>query len=231
MASTKTNTNGKATQRRIRITIADDHAIVRQGLRHLIEDEGDIEICADVESPDEALDAIKQFNPDVAVMDLTFEGVSGFGALRDIKTRHPNVHILVLSMHDEGYYAERCLRNGAAGYIMKQEAPDQIIKAIRKVARGQIYLSERMASRLLDTFLGRDADSMGSPVESLTDRELQVFELLGQGLGSRKVAERLHLSIKTIESHRANIMAKLKIADANELIKHAVRWVEDQKTA
>ena len=214
-----------AKQARTRIVIADDHAIVRRGLCDLIAHEADLEVCAEAATPHETIEAIESRDPDVAVLDLMFAGVTGFDLLRDIKARF-SVRTLILSMHDESYYAERCLRAGASGYIMKQEASDQIVRAIRIVAQGKIYLSENISGKLLHVF--RDGKPAPTGVDRLTDRELQVFELLGQGMTTRQIAGALHLSVKTVETHRLNIMSKLTIANPNELIKKAVHWVKDE---
>lgn len=208
-----------------RVLLVDDHAIVRRGLHDLIDDEDGLSVCAEADSPTEAIQIIDRASPDVAVVDLNYGGNMGLELIKDITARYPDVRVLVLSMYDESDYAERCLRAGALGYIMKQEAPNQIIKAIRRVSEGRNFLSGEMQDRLVDVLLGKQK-KVTSMIDLLSDRELEVVELLGQGLTTREVAERLHLSVKTIDSHRSNIMAKLKLANANELIKYAVRWVD-----
>ncbi len=216
-----------AKQRHTRVVIADDHAIVRQGLRDLISHEPDLDVCAEAATPAEALDAIARFEPEVVLLDLMFDGVSVFELLRQITSSFPNVRILVLSMHDELYYAERCLRAGAKGFIMKQQAPDQIVRAIREVAEGRIHLSDQMSGKLLNVYLDGRPDAERTGIETLTDRELQVFELIGKGMTTRGIGDVPHLSIKTVETHRLNVMSKLAVSNANELIRTAaVHWVE-----
>jgi DNA-binding NarL/FixJ family response regulator len=219
-----------APRRRMRILVVDDHSIVRRGLRDLIAQEVDLEVCAEAANPKEAIAAIELEKPDVALIDLMMDGVSGFDFLKTLKEQYAAVRVLVLSMHDESYYAERCMRAGARGYIMKQEASDQIVKAIRTVADGRIHLSEEMSGKLLNVFLEGKSDRKSSSIERLSDRELQVFELLGQGQTTRSIAEKLHLSIKTVETHRLNIMSKLRIENPNELIRKAVHWVESGRS-
>lgn len=218
-------------KQQIRVIVADDHSIVRRGLCELLNATDDIEVVADVGTPNEAIDAIEKHHPDVALLDLQYEGVKSFDMLKDIRSRCPQVRTLILSMHDESHYAERCIRAGAMGYVMKNEAADNILSAIRKVKQGQLYLSDTMSGRMLNVLLergGNPAASERTVVDVLTDRELQVFELLGQGMTTREVAQRLHLSVKTIETHRLNIMSKLQIPNPNELIRRAVQWVDSE---
>jgi len=171
------------------------------------------------------LEAIKQHPLDVAIIDLTLEGIGGLELVKQVRITNPELHLLVLSMHDESLYAERVLRAGARGYIMKQEGTDRLITAIRTILRGEIYVSERMASRMLGSIVGGRSSDSRMPLDRLSDRELEVFELLGKGMGTRQVAERLCVSIKTIESHREHIKLKLQLKNASELIQHATQWV------
>ncbi len=218
--------NGDGTQSSIiRILIVDDHPIVRRGLLGMINQEPDLRVVAEAQSFHEALDAIKENELDLAIVDLTLEGLSGLELIKQVRASHPAMAILVLSMHDEVLYAERVLRAGAKGYIMKQEGTDRLVTAIRTIMRGEIYVSERMASRMLGKFVGGKRESGGNLLDRLSDRELEVFELLGKGMGTRQVAERLCVSIKTIESHREHIKLKLQLKNASELIQHATQWV------
>jgi len=212
-----------------RILVVDDHPVVRQGLRLLIDHESDLEVCAEAETVVDALEAITKHKPDVAVVDLSLRGTSGLELIKDIRVRHADLPVLVLSMSDESVYAERVLRAGASGYLMKEAATDEVLTALRRVLDGGIYLSDAMASRLLAQLVrGVPADG-GSPVDRLSDRELEVFGLIGRGLGTGEIARRLHLSPKTIETYRAHIKQKLNLADAAELLQHAIYYVRESE--
>ena len=209
-----------------RILLVDDHPIVRQGLSEMINQERDLLVCGTAEDVHRALDAIEKVRPDLVIADISLKGSNGIELLKNIKVRYPRTLVLVLSMHDESLYAVRALRAGAAGYIMKQEATDKVLTAIRQVLSGEIYLSERMEKKMMHQLVGGRAARTGSPIEDLSDRELEVFGLIGQGHGTRQIAEELHLSIKTIESHRAHIKEKLNLRNATELVQHAIQWRE-----
>ncbi|MGM0577520.1 MAG: response regulator transcription factor [Myxococcota bacterium] len=209
-----------------RILLVDDHPIVRKGLRSLVDSEPDLKVCAEASCADEALQVMDEELPDLAIVDVTLKSRSGIELTRQLRARHPDLPILVLSFHDETLYAQRALNAGARGYIMKDEATTRLHEAIRRVLHGRIYLSDAMTERLLEQAgAGVDAPEE-SPVERLSDRELEVFEKIGAGLGTRAIAEQLHLSIKTIESYRANIKQKLQLGNAAELVQQAVLWVE-----
>ena len=212
-----------------RLLIVDDHPIMRQGLAQLINNEADLAVCCEAATAGEALAAIAASPPDLVLADLSLPDKGGLELIKDIQALHPGLPVLVLSMHDEAIYAERVLRAGARGYIMKQEGAAKVMEGIRQVLNGQVCVSEKMSARILDIFSGRRTANSRSPVERLTDREFEVFELLGQGKSSRQIAEQLHLSIKTVEVHRANIKQKLQLTTAPELIRYAVRWVETQE--
>jgi DNA-binding NarL/FixJ family response regulator len=184
-----------------------------------------------MDSAEEALGAIEDLAPNLAVVDISLPGMSGMELIKHLQSRTPDVRILVVSRHDESLYAERCIRAGARGYVMKQEAGDAIVNAIRTVLDGRIFVSEEINERLLQSMAegGRDR-IMQSPLEVLSDRELEVFELTGRGDSTREIAERLHLSVKTVESYRARIKNKLNLDSANELMKHAVQWVESENS-
>jgi DNA-binding NarL/FixJ family response regulator len=206
------------------ILIVDDHPIVRHGLTQLINDEDGLNVCASAANGSEALEALKSSRPDLVIVDLSLGDESGLDLVKTLKTEHPDLPVLVLSMHDEAYYADRVLRAGAMGFIMKQEAAEQMISAIHQVLSGKVYLSEAMAASMLTRLVGREVVRGGTPVDHLTDRELQVLQLIGKGLGTRQIAEKLHLSIKTVENHREHIKAKLKLRTSSELVRYAVRW-------
>lgn len=212
----------------LRILIVDDHPIVRRGIVAMINQEPGMSVCAEAEGYHQGLDAIRQQKPDMAIIDLTLQDISGLELVKQVKAIDPQLPVLVLSMHDETLYAERVLRAGARGYIMKQEGTEKLIDAINTIMRGDIYVSERMASRMLGKLVNGKREGGTSPVDYLSDRELEVFELLGRGLGTRDVAERLCVSVKTIESHREHIKEKLRLKNATELVQHATQWVISQ---
>ncbi len=212
-----------------RVLLVDDHPIVRQGLAELIDQEPDLSVCGEAKSAAEAWQVIETSHPDIAIVDISLQDTSGIELIKDLKVRHPELPVLVLSMHDEGLYAERALRAGAKGYVMKEEATERLMAAVRRVHGGEMYLSERMSSRLLSKLVDGAHEIGSSPMERLSDRELQVFELIGRGCGTRQIAEKLHLSIKTIESHREHIKSKLKLANSAELFQHATSWVQFER--
>ncbi len=211
-----------------KIIIVDDHPIVRQGLAALINQQEDMEVCAQAADGREAMDQISKLEPDLVTIDLTLGDSGGLELVKNIKSRYPNLPMLVISIHDEALYAERVLRAGAKGYIMKQEATENVIEAIGKVLAGQVYVSESMSDRIVRSFLGGTPKGKLPAVGALSDRELEVFRLIGQGYGTRKIAEMLHLSIKTIETYRAHIKFKLELDDAAHLLQYAVQWVGSQ---
>ena len=211
---------------KLKVVLVDDHPIVRQGLAQMISREPDMEVCGEAETAAEALKAIAACHPDVAVVDLSLKGTSGLELLKDIKVRFPKLPVLVLSMYDESMYAERALRAGAKGYMMKEEATEKVLAAIRGILGGKIYLSEAMASRLLHMAVGGRTPGGVSPTERLSDRELEVFQLIGQGYGNTDIARQLHLSPKTVETYRAHIKEKLGLSGATELLQHAIHWAQ-----
>jgi DNA-binding NarL/FixJ family response regulator len=211
-----------------KILIVDDHPLVRAGLAQLISDCPDLEVCAEAADMAEALSQIDSTNPDLAIIDLSLAGGSGLDLIEHIKSRNRNILMLVASMHDEMLYAERVLAAGARGYINKQEAQESIIRAIRQVLSGKVYLSEAMTERMLSGMV--DAGPEKRDIDSLSNRELQVFELIGQGVPSSQIASQLNLSIKTIETHQAHIKRKLGLGSAHELNQRAIRWAMDQES-
>ena len=210
-----------------RILIVDDHPMMRDGLRQLIANEPDLEVCAEADNAPTALELAASAKPDIAVVDITLRSTNGLELIKDLKIRSPDTAVLALSMHDESLYAERVLRAGGRGYIMKQEGGKKIIEGIRRVLAGGVFVSDQISARILDSFSGRTQNL--SPVETLTDREFEVFQLIGQGVSTTEMADKLHVSAKTIEVHRVNIKAKLGIPTAPELIRFAVRWFESDE--
>jgi DNA-binding NarL/FixJ family response regulator len=216
-------------QTRTKVLIVDDHPMMRQGLAQLINNEPDLVACCEAESAQQALEAITIGQPELALVDISLPDKHGLELIKDLQVMHPSLPILVVSMHDESLYAERVLRAGGRGYIMKQEGGKKMMEAIRTVLRGQIYVSEQMSAKILEIFSGRRPENSRSPIEKLTDRGFEVFQLIGQGKGTRQIAEALHLSVKTVEVHRLHIKEKLNLDDAPSLVRYAVRWVETQK--
>jgi DNA-binding NarL/FixJ family response regulator len=215
---------------RRKVLLVDDHPITRQGLAQLVGNEPDLVVCGEAQDASGAITAVATLKPALVVVDLSLPGRSGLELIKDLAATHPEVFTLVLSMHDEMLYAERVLRAGARGYLMKQEGGLKVIEAIRRILEGQIYVSERMGARILEAFSGRRAGGAESPVGRFSDREFEVFQMIGEGLGTREIAGRLGLSIKTVEVHRAHLKEKLQVRDAPGLVREAVRWVEAQRT-
>jgi DNA-binding NarL/FixJ family response regulator len=208
------------------ILIVDDHPMMRDGLRQLIANEPDLEVCGEADDAPAALEMAEDCKPDIAVVDITLRSTNGLELIKDLKIRSPNTAVLALSMHDESLYAERVLRAGGRGYIMKQEGGKRIVEGIRRILGGGVFVSDNISARILNAFSG-SAQKL-SPVETLTDREFEVFQLIGQGLSTQEMADKLYVSVKTIEVHRVNIKTKLNVPTAPELIRFAVRWFESE---
>jgi len=211
---------------RRRIFLVDDHPLVREGLTKLIDQEPDLCVCAEAEDADQAYAGILRTQPDAAVVDLSLQGDSGLDLIKRLQGLSHPPPILVLSMHDEAFYAERALRAGALGYVMKRETSGKVVAALRQILRGQMYVSAAIAAQAAEKFLRTRSATSGSPVDSLTDRELEVFRRIGQGQENRRIAEDLHLSLKTVQTHCAHIKEKLGFKNATILMREAVRWVE-----
>lgn len=212
-----------------KIFIVDDHPMMREGLAAMIGREKDLAVCGEAEEAETALAAIERLKPDLVLVDITLAGRNGIELIKDLQAVQPDLLMLVISMHDEAIYAERVLRAGARGYIMKQEGGKRMMAAIRAVLNGQTYVSEKVAAKIIDIFSGRRGRSEGSPMERLTDRELEVFQLVGQALSSKEIAGQLRISAKTVEVHKANIKEKLQLKTSAELISYAARWTANQQ--
>ncbi len=213
----------------VKILIVDDHPIVRRGLAELIQSEPQFKVCGEAANAAEAIKLIDQQKPDLAVVDIALDGTDGIELIKQIKAWNDTLKVLVSSMHDESLYAERALYAGARGYINKAEATDRIVEAIHQVLAGKVYLSPTMTERLLHRVAGGDEQLEKSPVDRLSDRELEVFRLIGEGFTTRQIAERLHLSTKTIETYRDHIKTKLNLANNTQLIRQAVQWVLEDR--
>jgi DNA-binding NarL/FixJ family response regulator len=217
-----------AQQKTKRVLLVDDHPMVRERLTEVILREPDLSVCGEAEDRFQAMEKIAATHPHLVIVDLTLKGSHGMELIKDIRNQYPDLAILVVSMHDEMLHAERVIRAGAHGYITKQEATRKIMLAIRTVLNGDIYLSEKMAAQIAATAVGRAQTRPSLPVSSLSDRELCVFEMIGQGRSTRQIADELHLDMRTIETYRARIKEKLNLRDANDLLQHAIRWVQTE---
>jgi len=207
-----------------RLVIVDDHPIVRRGIQSIIAQEHDLEICGEAATATEALGVIRTAHPDAVMIDISLNGTDGIELTKSVRAEFSKLPILIMSMHDESIYAERVLRCGANGYVMKQEIADHVVNALRTILKGEIYVSTPVRQALLGRISGKAEISTGSPLDCLSDRELEVFRLIGQGQGTRQIAENLHLSVKTIETYRAHIKEKLNIDNATELVRSAVQF-------
>jgi len=211
------------------IFLVDDHPLVREWLTNLINQQSDLAVVGEAETGPQAIEAMLRLKPDVAIIDISLKDSSGIELIKNLKQALPNIAVLVLSMHEESHYAERALRAGARGYIVKRETTRKVILAIRQVLAGQPYLSEQIATALATQYVTGKGILKESPVEQLSDRELEVFELLGQGRGTRQIAEALHVSVKTVQAYCARIKEKLRLSSATELLREAVRWHENAR--
>jgi len=210
--------------KKYRVLLVDDHPIVRQGLALLIEREADLSVCGEADGAHTAFHAIEALRPDIVLLDISLNGPDGLEVLKEIRVKTGSLPVLILSMHDESIYAERAMRAGANGYIMKQEATEKVLVAIRRILQGDVYLSDRLTTTMLQQYVRGGAHTKSSPLLNLTDRELEVFRLIGEGHGTRQIADELHLSVKTIESYQAHIKEKLALRNARELVQHAIEW-------
>jgi DNA-binding NarL/FixJ family response regulator len=223
--------HGAGAARRRRVFVVDDHPIVRQGLALLINQQPDLTVCGEAEDAQSALESLASAEPDILVVDISLQGPDGLDLLKAIRSHDANLPVLILSMHDETVYAERALRAGAQGYIMKQEATEQVLIALRRILSQDVYVSDRIASRMLQRYIGTSKADGAPSMTELTDRELEVFRLIGKGHSTRQIAVELHLSIKTVESYQSHIKEKLALRTSRELVQHAIHWAVNQGIA
>ena len=209
------------------VVIIEDHPILREGLVQLLEQEPSLKVVGQADDARAGFTVIEKLQPDIVLLDISLKESSGFELLKNAKARFPNLLVLILSMHEEELYAERALRAGASGYVMKQEASDQVLNAVKKVLTGEIFLSPRMSSKFMHQLIGGKANVVGSLMDRLSDRELEIFGLIGEGRGTREIARQLNLSVKTVESHRAHIKEKLAIRSATELVHRAIQMRQE----
>lgn len=219
-------TQKKMTERKYTVFILDDHPILRRGLAQLINQQGDLEVSGEAATVDEALRALESTRYDIALVDITLDGSNGLDFIKAAKDNYPDMLFLVHSMHDEALYGERALRAGARGYLMKQEAPEKIILAIRRILEGQIYMSDSMMEKMLEQRYSGVSGHL-SPMEALSDRELEVFQWTGKGETITEIAKLLHRSVKTVETYRSRIKEKLGLKDNIQLIRYAMQWAQE----
>jgi DNA-binding NarL/FixJ family response regulator len=218
--------NSQSSSNRARVLLVDAHPLMRKGIVELIAETPDLEVCGECTTAGEALACLEKSHPDLVVTSLNLPGRNGLELIKDISaTRHPAPPVIVFSSQDESFYAERVLRSGGRGYVMKTESGKTLLKAIHHVLGGQLYVSETMASKILVAFSGKQFKPGNPHIENLSDREFQVFRLIGNGMNTREIATHLHLSPKTVEIHRSRIKSKLKLKTAPELLRYAIRWL------
>lgn len=211
---------------KIKIMIVDDHPLLRQGLKLIIEREKDFSVCAEASNANDAIKIISEKKPDIVIADISLEGnVNGIELVKAVKDRFPKALSLVLSLYDETLYAERAVRAGASGYIMKKEADVNIVKAIRTALTGELYLSDKVSKSIVRKLLQKPVDGQSEPEDILTDRELEIYMMIGSGISVREIAKKLNISLNTVETHRRHIKEKMQVKDLNELVKYAVQWV------
>ncbi len=211
-----------------RIFLVDDHPVTREGVRVLIDQEPDLVVCGQADSAPAALQLIQRLKPDLAVVDITLKTTSGIELMKNVKALLPDLPVLIMSMHDESLYAERALRAGAKGYVMKHEASDRILVAIRSVIAGDLYLSDKMKEKMLHRLVRSRKNEVVFTIDTLSDREMEVFQLIGNGFGTRQIAEKLNLSVKTIDSYREHLKLKLRLEKGSDLVRHAIQWVRSE---
>src|ERR1700723_1185849 len=226
-----TKAEGMTRTRKKTVFVVDDHPLLRQGLAMLINRESDLMVCGEAEEAKAAMKAIAARKPDILIADISLNGPDGLDLLKNLRALYPSLPVLILSMHDESIYAERALRARANGYIMKQEATEKVLVAVRRILDGEIYLSNRMANKLLQQYMSGQTVETDSRLAALSDRELEVFRLIGEGLGTRQIAEALHLSMKTVESYQAHLKEKLSLRTGRELMQDAIQWTLSAKSS
>jgi len=213
---------------RIKVLVVDDHPIIRQGLSLLFSQKNDMEVCGEADNVETALEQIAALEPDIAIVDISLKDSNGLELIKQIKMQNKKLPVLVLSVHDESIYAERALRAGARGYIMKEELTDNVVIAIRQIMSGKLYLSSLMSEKMLDKLVQPSPGISESPVEKLSDRELEVFQLFGSGMSTKEIADKIHVSPKTVQSYRVRIKEKMNIEKTSELLKYAIQWVSKE---
>lgn len=215
---------------KLKVLLVDDHPITRQGMKTLVNQQPNLEVCGEADNAPHAIELVGKLQPDLAIVDIALKTTNGIELTKNIKVQAPNLPVLVVSMHDEGLYAERALRAGAMGYLMKQEAGEKIIVAIQRLLQGEIYLSDKIKERMLHRFVNKKGDGMVFSIDTLSDREMEVFQLIGNGYSTRQIAQKLNLSSKTIDSYREHLKLKLNLDSGAELVRHAIQWARNEGT-
>lgn len=213
---------------RLQVLLVDDHPITRQGMKALINQQPNLEVCGEADNAPQAIELVGKLHPDLAIVDIALKTTNGIELTKNIKAQSPDVPVLIVSMHDEGVYAERALRAGAMGYLMKQEASEKVVVAIQRVLRGEIYLSDKIKEKMLHRLVNRKGDPRIFSIDTLSDREMEVFHLIGNGYSTRQIAQKLNLSSKTIDSYREHLKLKLNLESGAELVRHAIQWARNQ---
>lgn len=214
--------------RRVKVLLVDDHPLMRQGIKALISQHDRFEVCGEAENAPRALELVAKLQPDLAIVDISLQSTNGIELTKGLRSQLPSMQVLIISMHDENVYAERALRAGAMGYVMKHEAGEKIIVAMEEILDGEVHLSDRVKGRMLHRFVQHRTNVLISPMDKLSDREMEVFQLLGNGYGTREIANLLNLSVKTIDSYREHLKEKLSLSTGNDLVRHAIQWTKSQ---
>lgn len=213
---------------KLKVLLVDDHPITRQGMKALVNQQPNLEVCGEADNAPYAIELVGKLQPDLAIVDIALKTTNGIELTKNIKVQAPNLPVLIVSMHDEGLYAERALRAGAMGYLMKQEAGEKIIAAIQRLLAGEIYLSDKIKEKMLHRFVNKKGDGMVFSIDTLSDREMEVFQLIGNGYSTRQIAQKLNLSSKTIDSYREHLKLKLNLESGAELVRHAIQWARNE---
>lgn len=216
----------EAPARKFGVLLVDDHPITRQGVAALIAQDPSLAVCGEADNGPRALELVTKLSPDLAVIDISLKSSNGLELMKNLKILAPKLPVLVMSMHDEALYAERALRAGAQGYIMKQEASEKILAAIQRVLKGELYLSEKMQEKMLQRIVKAKQEEPGFAIDTLSDREMEVFQLIGNGFSTRQIAAQLNLSVKTIESYREHLKLKLSLDTGSDLVRYAIQWMK-----
>jgi DNA-binding NarL/FixJ family response regulator len=213
---------------KLKVLLVDDHPITRQGMKALVNQQQNLEVVGEADNAPYAIELVSKLQPDLAIVDIALKTTNGIELTKNIKVQAPNLPVLIVSMHDEGLYAERALRAGAMGYLMKQEASEKIIAAITRLLQGEIYLSDKIKEKMLHRFVNKKGDNMVFSIDTLSDREMEVFQLIGNGYSTRQIAQKLNLSSKTIDSYREHLKLKLNLDSGAELVRHAIQWARNE---
>lgn len=213
---------------KLKVLLVDDHPITRQGMKALVNQQPNLEVCGEADNAPYAIELVGKLQPDLAIVDIALKTTNGIELTKNIKVQAPNLPVLIVSMHDEGLYAERALRAGAMGYLMKQEAGEKIVAAIQRLLAGEIYLSDKIKEKMLHRFVNKKGDGMVFSIDTLSDREMEVFQLIGNGYSTRQIAQKLNLSSKTIDSYREHLKLKLNLESGAELVRHAIQWARNE---